>query len=139
MWYDEVKDLNPEEIDYFTGNSPNGITGHYTQMVWAKTDRLGCGYRQENKENDWFQPATLKCNYVEGGNMPGYPIYGKGKACSQCPKDSHCSKSYPGLCTMETDESKDLSKDTGNSILNYKSFRYIFIRLMIPTIMCLNL
>lgn len=42
MWYDEVKDY-----DY---NKPgfSSQTGHFTQVVWKKSQKLGFGYAQVN-------------------------------------------------------------------------------------------
>lgn len=41
-WYDEVTDpgFDSQTINPYTFNSG---TGHYTQVVWAKTEELGCG------------------------------------------------------------------------------------------------
>ena len=41
-----------------------GTTGHYTQVVWAESSRLGCGKRDR----------YVVCNYL-GGNMSGSSIY----------------------------------------------------------------
>ena len=41
-----------------------GTTGHYTQVVWAESSRLGCGKRGK----------YVVCNYL-GGNMSGSSIY----------------------------------------------------------------
>nr|VZI40306.1 unnamed protein product [Spirometra erinaceieuropaei] len=36
MWYDENKNYN------YNRNSCNGVCGHYTQMVWWNSNRIGC-------------------------------------------------------------------------------------------------
>ena len=41
-----------------------GTVGHYTQVVWATSSRLGCGRRGR----------YVVCNYL-GGNMSGASIY----------------------------------------------------------------
>ncbi|GAV06316.1 hypothetical protein RvY_16330 [Ramazzottius varieornatus] len=38
LWYDEVK-------DFTWGKPTNAMVGHYTAMVWAKTYKIGCGYK----------------------------------------------------------------------------------------------
>ena len=55
MWYDEVKDFASSAVGSFTVGSPHtGVIGHYTQVVWAKTKKVGCGFVQfEN--NGMFQ------------------------------------------------------------------------------------
>ena len=42
---------------------------HYTLMVWADTEELGCGmvyYR-----GDLYYETLLVCNYAKGGNIAG--------------------------------------------------------------------
>ena len=69
-------------------------TGHYTQMVWAKTNKVGCG------SIAWKEGAFIKqylvCNYGPAGNTLRQPMYQIGNACSRCPTGSSCSN---GLCT----------------------------------------
>ena len=36
-------------------------TGHYTQMVWASTYKIGCGYAAYRKRN--FVKKFIVCNY----------------------------------------------------------------------------
>ena len=50
-------------IDPRSGIS-TGTVGHYTQVVWATSSRLGCGRRGR----------YVVCNYL-GGNMSGASIY----------------------------------------------------------------
>ena len=40
-----------------------GATGHFTQVVWKATTKLGCGYNQGC--------GYIKCEYDVGGNMQG--------------------------------------------------------------------
>ena len=42
-WYDEVRDpgFNPDNIDPYIFTKG---TGHYTQVVWADTQEVGCGW-----------------------------------------------------------------------------------------------
>lgn len=50
--------------------------GHYTQMVWAETRRIGCAVAS-NREND-----VLVCRYWPAGNVIGeqpYPGAGAGR------------------------------------------------------------
>ena len=67
-------------------------TGHYTQMVWARTTRLGCGYSFQNSRH------ILACNYAPAGNMLNAQIYtAVGQACSRCPPGM--TKCDDGLCS----------------------------------------
>jgi len=61
-WYDEIQYTNGGWIDSF-----NMDTGHYTQVVWKESTRLGCG---------WFEGGgqygrNLVCQYGPAGNMQG--------------------------------------------------------------------
>jgi len=66
-----------------------GTVGHYTQVLWATSARLGCGYRSGI--------GTI-CNYAPGGNVGGYTNYVQsGTACSACP--SGYDACVNGLCS----------------------------------------
>jgi len=89
-WYDEVSQFNSYSINPFTFDSG---AGHYTQVVWAETDEVGCGmvyYR----DGGWYS-SLLVCNYRVAGNMQGSQMYIPGEACSQCPAGHSCQQ---GLC-----------------------------------------
>ena len=92
-WYDEVKLFANGGVRRYQFSSG---TGHYTQMVWAKTSKLGCGH--VSYEMGGFVKKYLVCNYGETGNFQGSPMYQIGKACSSCPSGTSCSGQNPGLC-----------------------------------------
>lgn len=48
-------------------------TGHYTQMLWAETTRIGCGYLNYLKGSQYN--VYLVCNYGPAGNMRGGKVY----------------------------------------------------------------
>jgi len=52
-----------EEVDDFTYGGQNKLaaTGHYTQMVWAKTNQVGCGYARCKDGKGTFH--NYVCNY----------------------------------------------------------------------------
>ena len=92
-WYDEVEIFSNKHIQPFKFSTP---TGHYTQLVWADTDKVGCG-ATSYREGKWF--ATLyTCNYGPNGNFIRGEMYADGSACSECSAGSSCSLRYPGLC-----------------------------------------
>ena len=47
---------------------------HYTQLVWAKTTRLGCAVNICPQSSF---PVLVVCNYDPPGNMGGAPVYQK--------------------------------------------------------------
>nr|XP_053629286.1 uncharacterized protein LOC128686406 isoform X2 [Cherax quadricarinatus] len=93
-WYDEVALFSPTNIQPFKFTS---ALGHYTQMVWFSTDRVGCGYTMYQEGGWWKKLYT--CNYGPGGNIILDRMYTRGTPCSSCPTDTSCSSKYPGLCS----------------------------------------
>lgn len=69
-----------EDVNYnYAANSCSGVCGHYTQMVWRSTARVGCGIRQCTA-NSPFQPPFLNwtlvvCNYDPPGNVSSQRPY----------------------------------------------------------------
>ena len=52
---DEIKDYDFENPGF------NGATGHFTQVVWKESVKLGCGY----------SGSYITCRYCPAGNMMG--------------------------------------------------------------------
>jgi len=73
------------------------VTGHYSQLVWATTSRLGCGLT-EYRLGAW-RAKYYVCNYGQGGNLISARVYSTGSPCSRCPAASSCSQQYKGLCS----------------------------------------
>ncbi|KAJ8674849.1 hypothetical protein QAD02_010635 [Eretmocerus hayati] len=75
MWYDEVKDYNSKDVGSFNGlYASNGEQiGDYTQFVWAKTTRIGCGARKFAKGDKNYYYVV--CNYGPAGNFLGQSVY----------------------------------------------------------------
>lgn len=48
-------------------------TGHYTQMLWAASVRIGCGYVNHMVGNR--NTVLLVCNYGPAGNVRGGRLY----------------------------------------------------------------
>ncbi|XP_069092889.1 cysteine-rich venom protein-like [Pleurodeles waltl] len=87
-WHKEV-----EKFTYGTLTGPWYAVGHYTQVVWATSNQIGCAAGACEKG------YYLVCQYCPAGNYAGQieRPYEKGKTCSRCPKD--CEN---GLCTKKT-------------------------------------
>ncbi len=56
--------------DYASNTCSGPTCGHYTQIVWRATIKLGCA--KGNCPNIQF-PNTILCNYGPGGNSGGKP------------------------------------------------------------------
>lgn len=109
MWYDEVELVDPAILEKFPWGSSR--IGHYTQMVWAETSRLGCGFVL--RDMDGYQNySLLACNYAIGGNLITGKVYQTGSPCSQCSGDSKCHPEFLGLCSTGPSNSSfpDISK-----------------------------
>ncbi|XP_059562999.1 peptidase inhibitor R3HDML isoform X2 [Myotis daubentonii] len=72
------------------------VCSHYTQMVWASSNRLGCAIHTCGSisvwGSTWHQAVYLVCNYAIKGNWIGEAPYKMGRPCSACPP------SYQGNC-----------------------------------------
>nr|XP_023400738.1 peptidase inhibitor 16 [Loxodonta africana] len=87
------------ERDYYNFTTgacqPGQMCGHYTQVVWAKTERVGCDShlcaKLQNVEDS--NVHFLVCNYVPPGNVIGQKLYEVGPPCSACPRGYHCEQS----------------------------------------------
>jgi len=91
-WYDEVTDpgFDSQTLNPYQSNAG---TGHYTQVVWADTEELGCG--MVYYQGDSFFETLIVCNYAKGGNFIGSEMYKAGAACADCPAGYTCDD---GLC-----------------------------------------
>jgi len=66
------------------------MVGHYTQMVWAKSYKIGCAATNCGNESR----TAIVCNYGPSGNeIPFSQPYIAGEQCGMCP--NHCNN---GLC-----------------------------------------
>ncbi|XP_059088168.1 uncharacterized protein LOC131884416 isoform X2 [Tigriopus californicus] len=102
LWLFAVETWWLEKDLFQYGNDSNNLhaIGHYTQLVWASTHRVGCGVNQctmvEKDKNGKVLTRNKKyflyvCNYCPIGNFMdrlGLP-YQKGTPCSSC--KSHCN------------------------------------------------
>ncbi|KFM79245.1 Venom allergen 5, partial [Stegodyphus mimosarum] len=103
LFYDEVAIFPKRFLSnmQFVGESEYG---HFTQMVWADTWKIGCGYIVYKNGNAYRQ--FFVCNYGPQGNILNQPMYKPGLPCTGCPSNSCCGNGckhvvYPGLCQMK--------------------------------------
>jgi hypothetical protein len=93
-WYKEVEDFSSNNIEPFQFTS---AAGHYTQVVWEESDKVGCG-ATSYKDGRWFTTLYV-CNYGPNGNFIKGQMYQQGPACSACGEGFQCSTEYEGLCS----------------------------------------
>ncbi|XP_018561505.1 venom allergen 3 [Anoplophora glabripennis] len=88
-WFNEFK-----QFSY--GGIGEGHTGHYTQMIWAETNLVGCGYAFYYDPAKGFTKNYI-CNYGPGGNVLGQSPYSRGHP--NCVESGLTdSRKYFGLC-----------------------------------------
>ncbi|XP_010596124.1 cysteine-rich secretory protein LCCL domain-containing 2 isoform X2 [Loxodonta africana] len=112
-WYDEVKDYTypyPHECNPWCPERCSGtMCTHYTQIVWATTNKVGCAVhtcRRMNVWGDmWENAVYLVCNYSPKGNWIGEAPYKNGRPCSECPP-SYGGGCKDNLCYRETYDQK---------------------------------
>ncbi|XP_055443371.1 glioma pathogenesis-related protein 1 isoform X1 [Bubalus kerabau] len=85
-WYDEVKYYD------FKTRKCNKVCGHYTQVVWADSYKVGCAVHFCPRVSGFealLNGAHFICNYGPAGNYPTWP-YKQGSRCSACPRNDKC-------------------------------------------------
>ncbi|XP_073080458.1 peptidase inhibitor 16 isoform X3 [Manis javanica] len=104
-WHHEREHYNLSAATCHRGQ----MCGHYTQVVWAKTERIGCGshFCEKLQGVEETNIQLLVCNYEPPGNVKGQRPYQEGTPCSQCPSDYRC---HDSLCEpiRGPEEAKDL-------------------------------
>jgi len=83
-WYDEVSFYHLDTLSCDAGE----MCGHYTQVVWSKTQKVGCGIAYCDAVSLLDNPARftnavlLVCDYTPAGNYKNQSPYTKGVSCS---------------------------------------------------------
>ncbi|KAM4600418.1 cysteine-rich venom protein pseudecin [Polymixia lowei] len=76
-WHSEVPNYQ------YPSGSANGKTiGHYIQVVWNSSYKVGCGVTLCNGDIYFYA-----CHYYRAGNFRGVPPYMEGPPCASCPND----------------------------------------------------
>ncbi|XP_038199825.1 peptidase inhibitor 16 isoform X3 [Arvicola amphibius] len=90
-WFEEREHYNLSTATC----DPGQMCGHYTQVVWSKTERIGCGshFCESLQGVEEANIHLLVCNYEPPGNVKGRKPYQEGTPCSQCPVGYNCENS----------------------------------------------
>jgi len=87
----------------FTGSEPK-VVGHYTQLGWASTSSVGCGYAScPNIFPTMPTSIFVVCQYYPAGNMEGGVVYNPNPqgcnsgSCTNAAQTTGCDAQ--GLCT----------------------------------------
>ena len=91
LWSDEVAGYDYAPLTQAAAEE----SGHYTQLVWSDTRRVGCGLAvcpgSAFGYPNTFTAYYLACDYAQGGNFLGQHPYEAGPTASDCPPG------YPGV------------------------------------------
>lgn len=88
------------------------VCGHWTQLVWGRTEFVGCAYKNcptiKVGAATWTNALVVVCDYTIAGNVIGDPMYLTGTACSKCDSDAlghgyKCANNLCVQCTPSTD------------------------------------
>ncbi|XP_048509083.1 venom allergen 3-like [Athalia rosae] len=80
-WYNEVKLFSCADVSRYRSRH---ATGHYTQLVWAKTSAIGCGKVKFWDRKYRMNTMRLICNYGPAGNFLGHPMYTVAEGGPRC-------------------------------------------------------
>jgi hypothetical protein len=99
-WYGEIKDYVSQSLDVenFQDSKTSAVVGHFTQLVWAESYLMGCGfsvYMENGMKKNFYV-----CQYGPQGNYMGRPMYlaGKDKSDKACPAGTVLGTEWSGLC-----------------------------------------
>lgn len=96
-WYNEVAAWPSANLGAYSEAGATGVVGHYTQLIWGATTKVGCGFVAyiDASQPRYQYRQKLVCNYGIGGNMLGGKVYTAttGDAGSACPNGTN-----DGLC-----------------------------------------
>nr|CDJ95938.1 SCP extracellular domain containing protein [Haemonchus contortus] len=92
LWFDELQQNGVPSDNVMTMAVFNRGVGHYTQVVWQWSNKIGCAV-------EWCSDMTfVACEYDSAGNYMGMPIYEVGNPCTNN-EDCKCTN-----CACSRDE-----------------------------------
>ncbi|KAK7886002.1 hypothetical protein WMY93_025623 [Mugilogobius chulae] len=76
-WHSEVNNFQ-----YPTSSKNGKVIGHYTQVIWNSSYRVGCAMAKCPDDIYFYG-----CRYYRAGNFKGWKPYTKGESCGMCPNN----------------------------------------------------
>ncbi|KAL1472153.1 hypothetical protein MTO96_039504, partial [Rhipicephalus appendiculatus] len=95
-WFAEYQLLKLAAVGSYDADES---TTNVSQMWWATTKYVGCGYSTMLMPNGHDFDHAYVCNFGPAGNVRGHAIYRQGATCSACPKETRCEP-MTGLCSV---------------------------------------
>ncbi|KAL0882259.1 hypothetical protein ABMA27_000790 [Loxostege sticticalis] len=96
VWFMQKRDYKGSVAYY--NQSRDWKTNHFTQLIWAETDRIGCGRARFYVDQKESIIERLVCNFAPRGNINGKPVYAIGYPATQCQKNKAPDSQYKSLC-----------------------------------------
>jgi len=96
-WFSEIKDFGGKSVVQYNPNGP--VTSHFTQLIWANTFLVGCGFASYSDSPKEISHLYV-CHFGPTGNIVNFPIYNASyyPGCD-CPQNLGCNNmTFPGLC-----------------------------------------
>uniref|UniRef100_W5NHS6 Cysteine rich secretory protein 1 n=1 Tax=Lepisosteus oculatus TaxID=7918 RepID=W5NHS6_LEPOC len=92
MWNDEVHNFK-----YGVGSKDDSFTGHYTQIVWYRSNKIGCAVAHCSEAKYAY---FYVCHYCPPGNYQDslFAPYKSGPPCKDCPhscEEKLCTNACP--------------------------------------------
>jgi len=94
-WFNEMVKFTKDKNQPFEVNPEYG---HFTQVAWAATTKIGCGwvYYKDDDAKAHKYVSLIVCNYYVQGNTASGKMYTVGNPCDDC-RSKKC-KADEGLC-----------------------------------------
>jgi len=109
--------LEHQYYNHDTGGCSNEPCGHYTQVVWEDSTRVGCAITECSSATDlpasWGGLTILVCQYYMPGNWVGrkpYTFSTDGTVGSEC--ENGMDSQWPGLCNNPNEICGDQNRCT---------------------------
>lgn len=101
-WYLEITDYANQSpnVEQFAPSTTSAQIGHFTQVVWAETYLIGCGFAV--CPQDGLIKNLYVCQYGPAGNFIGRPVYliADNPSNRECPSGTVISSEFTGLCCV---------------------------------------
>ncbi|KAM9040013.1 glioma pathogenesis-related protein 1-like [Sarcophilus harrisii] len=122
-WNDEVKNYD------FQNKKCTGVCGHYTQVVWADTYKIGCAVQFCPKIEQSFitNGAVFVCDYGPAGNYYNMQPYKEGEPCNACKEDTCVDQ----LCTNPKRDGEAASSKPHTESAAHKH-KFFLLMILVP-------
>lgn len=118
-WYNEATEFHFKSASISPFQFSKKL-GHFTQLVWADTYKIGCGYAYYRQSVRGLTKIYV-CNYGPGGNIIGTSMYEQSPVATCRPGLVPAINTYNGLCDKDPfhvgidDENDDLEDTFGSA------------------------